>query len=266
MTTLVLVAALAAAGGFFPPDRPGPYAVRREAVRVPLSSGPCRALLYQPVAAGRPLPGVVFGHGFLGAADRYDSICRRLASHGVAVLAPGFSDIRLFWSGAGVARDLAAGIDFLDSLGVGQVGLVGHSMGGGAALLAASRDPRVRAVAVLSPHRVSGAPGALRQAPALFFAAGNDRTAPAASVRRWFFEPSVPAGLLVTIRDGGHNGYLDNTSRLEDRFEPYDRAVQLGAVRKYLTAFLMLHLAGDSSYAAWLLPTTGPATVSVEAR
>lgn len=276
---LLLVSALcmAAPGSFAPPDSAGPYAVATFEVRIPRGRGSMPGIVYRPLAGDStsgPRPAVVFGHGYIAAASRYDSICRRLASHGFYVLVPASPDPGLFRSLAPAADDMQAAIEFLDSLGrmpgmeldAHNVALVGHSMGGGAAFLDAQRyaSGRVKAVAGLSPYRISRQtyPESLH-VPAMVIAGGNDRSAPAATVHREFYEPCPAPCYYVLVRAGGHNGFLDITSWLEDRFEPFDRVVQLKATRTYLTAFLQVYLAGDERYRPWLVDPTLGASLDV---
>jgi dienelactone hydrolase len=265
VTPLPLLLA-ATIGGFAPPDAAGPYAVSTFGVTIPRGRGSMPGIIYRPLSGGSTSglrPAVVFGHGWLAAAHRYDSICRRLASHGFYVLVPANPDPGLFRSLEPVVDDMRAAREFLDSLArvpgidldARRIALTGHSMGGGAAFLDAQRDTtgNVRAVAGLSPYRISKEthPESLR-VPALVIAGGNDRSAPAATVRSEFYEPCRTPSYFVVVRAGGHNGFLDLTSWIEDRFEPFDRVVQLRAVRTFMTAFLQVYLAGDERYRPWL--------------
>lgn len=277
MTSLLaLIAALA--GGFAPPDAAGPYAVSTFGVSIPRSHGSMPGIVYRPLSGDStagPRPAVVFGHGWLAAAHRYDSICRRLASHGFYVLVPANPDPGFFRSLEPVVDDMRAAREFLDSLArvpgidldAHRVALAGHSMGGGAAFLDAQRDTTgsVRAVAGLSPYRISKEtrPESLR-VPVLVIAGGNDRSAPPAAVRREFYEPCQAPGYFVLVRAGGHNGFLDITNWIEDRFEPFDRVVQLKAVRTYMTAFLQVYLADDERYRPWLEGTSVAADPDVQ--
>ena len=269
MNALLLVSAvcMAALGSFAPPDSAGPYTVATFEVRIPRGRGSMPGVVYRPLpgdSTSGPRPVVVFGHGWLAAAGRYDSICRRLASHGFYVLVPASPDPGLFRSLAPAADDMQAALEFLNSLGrmpdmyldPRRVALAGHSMGGGAAFLDAQLDTtgNVKAVVGLAPYRISKRthPESLH-VPALAIAGGNDRSAPATAVRREFFEPCPAPCYFVLVRTGGHNGFLDITSWLEDRLEPFDRVVQLKATRAYVTAFLEVYLAGDERYRPWLV-------------
>jgi dienelactone hydrolase len=236
-----------------------------------------KGIVYRPLpdaSSSGPWPAVVFGHGWLAAASRYDSICRRLASHGFYVLVPASPDPGLFRSLAPAADDMQAALEFLDSLGrmpdmdidLSRIALAGHSMGGGAAFLAAQRDAsrNVKAVVGLAPYRISRQlhPKSLH-VPALVIAGRNDRSSPPAIVRREFFEPCPAPSYFVVVRAGGHNGFLDVTSWIEDRFEPFDRVVQLNATRAIMTAFLQVYLAGDERYRPWLTDPTLSAGLGV---
>jgi dienelactone hydrolase len=266
---LLLASALGAVtpGALARPDSAGHFAVATFTVTIPRGRGTMKGIVYRPVSADSvlgPRPAVIFGHGYFAGAGRYDSVCRRLASHGFYVLAPANPDPGLFRTLAPAARDMQAAIDFIEDparmpeiqVDPRRIALAGHSMGGGAAFLDAQRDTtgRVRAVIGLAPYRISSQmhPESLR-VPALVIAGGNDRSARAAVVHREFFEPSPAPSYFALIRSGGHNGFLDITSWIEDRFEPFDRVVQLNATRALLTAFLQVYLAGDDRYLPWLL-------------
>jgi dienelactone hydrolase len=266
MNAILLASALCAAPPAALPDMAGPFAVSTFQVTIPRNHGTMPGIVYRPLPydSGSDLrPAVIFGHGYLAGAGRYDSLCRRLASHGFCVLVPASPDPGLLSSLAPAADDMQAAIDFLDSLArmpeihldPHRLALAGHSMGGGAAFLAAQRDKTgdVKTAIGLAPYRISPHvhPESLH-VPTLVIAGTNDRSAPAAIVRREFFEPSPAPSYYALIRAGGHNGFLDLTNWLEDRLEPFDRVVQLKATRALMTAFLQVYLAGDERYLPWL--------------
>jgi len=268
MMTPALVAlgmASIAAAGFSSPGDPGPFQFEVTQVRVPFGRAGMAAIFYRPlvpesVPGSRPV--VIFGHGFLGAARRYGVIYRHLAAHGFYVLAPQYPD-PIFGRPNSLPTDgMFATIEFLDSLSripgnrldPRRVGLVGHSMGGGAAFLAARRDRlgRVKAIAGLSPWGPANTTAESLRIPTLVIAAENDGSTPVENVRREFFDPAPGPCYFLLIRNGGHNGYLDHTCWIEDRFEKFDRVSQLRAVRTYLAAFLGFYLESDVRYGPWL--------------
>ena len=103
---------------------------------------------YDDPGAGNPP--VLLLHGLFGSSVNWHAIARRLAGSR-RVLAPdlrnhGRSPRRAPMSYPAMAEDLA---DLLDEQEIDQADLVGHSMGGKAAMwLALTRPDRVRALAV----------------------------------------------------------------------------------------------------------------------
>jgi len=114
---------------------------------------------YVPAECGStPHPAVVVAHGWSSNASHMLPVARRLHAAGFGVLlydarghgmsgGDGPITIRKF------AEDLLAAVDYLQSLPAvdpARLGVVGHSIGGGGAILAASIEPRIRAVASIS--------------------------------------------------------------------------------------------------------------------
>ena len=129
--------------------------------------------VYTP-AEGKNLPAVVFGHDWTKDVDDYHGTLRHLASWGIAVAAPntetGFRpDHRGFAADLETSLQILAGVRLGNgniSVSPGKLGIVGHGMGGGAAVLAAVDNPKVKAVATVYPANV--APSAVEAARALF--------------------------------------------------------------------------------------------------
>ena len=108
--------------------------------------------------SGRRLPIVALGHGWLQSADRYADTMRYLASWGIIVVAPN-THRSVFSSHQGLALDLSRALRMVASgqLGGGLVrgdlrrmGVLGHSTGGGAAMLAAAKDDAIKAVVTVT--------------------------------------------------------------------------------------------------------------------
>lgn len=129
--------------------------------------------VYTP-AEGKNLPAVAFGHDWTKDIDDYHGTLRHLASWGIAVAAPntetGFRpDHRGFAADLETSLQILAGVRLGNgniSVSPGKLGIVGHGMGGGAAVLAAVDNPKAKAVATVYPANV--APSAVEAARALF--------------------------------------------------------------------------------------------------
>jgi len=209
--------------------------------------------------AGGPYPIAAFGHGFLCPVDRYRSTGSHLASWGIVTVLP-TTQGGLFPNHQSLADDLVASLDWLaaegsrkDSFWAGAIdgserGLLGHSMGGGAALLAAAGDARTDAVAVLAAADTN---------PSSIAAASNIRCATRLIVGDddSIVPPSSTAGMYVnlagpkqdvTILGGFHCGFLDSSIIFCDS-GAISREAQLDIVHRELAEFLALYLRDDAT-------------------
>ncbi len=210
-----------------------PFAVARAAV-VLRGRRPLPLRVWYPTATGGkggavaaaavPAPALAFGHGYLASAAMYSSLLGRLASRGIVVVAPE-TQRRLFPSHAALAVDLIRGLHWLAAGAPGipalaqavdpeRMGVGGHSMGGGCAILAAVREPSIRTVVTAAAARTR--PSALEAAgllkvPTLFLAAERDWVAPVSHHQRPLYE-AVREGTLAQLRvilGGTHAGFVD---------------------------------------------------------
>jgi pimeloyl-ACP methyl ester carboxylesterase len=145
-----------------------------EQVRIPAAGFSLAGTLSKPAGAGKPLPAVVLVGGS-GPADRdetvagipiFGQIAGALADAGYVVLR---YDKRGVGQSGGrpesatlddYAEDARAAVRFLadrDEVDRRRIAIVGHSEGGSVAMIAASRDDRIAAVALLATMGVSGA-------------------------------------------------------------------------------------------------------------
>lgn len=118
--------------------------------------------VYTP-AEGNGLPAVAFGHDWLKSPKLYHATLRHLASWGIVVGAPA-TEMGLSPDHTGLAADLDSTLQILAGVKLGhgkatvnpaRLGLVGHGMGAGAAVLTAANNPRIKAVAAIFPAEVS---------------------------------------------------------------------------------------------------------------
>ncbi len=215
-------------------------------------------------------PIVAFGHGYQTPVGLYEGTLAHLASWGINVIAPR-SGGELFPSHRAFADDLRMALDWVaaeaaDSSWPGRPvdqearGITGHSMGGGAAVLAAADDPTIRAVATLAAAETD--PSAIEAAsrlaaPALFLAGSDDAIAPIDEHQRPIFEAKAAGSAqLRTIVGGSHCGFLDSETLLLSLVcdeGAIEREEQLATTRAILTAWLRHELVTDEGVAdlAW---------------
>lgn len=196
-------------------SRPGPLPV----LRGDLGMVGIPGVVFAP-EEGLGLAAVAFGHDWLQPAERYAYLLRHLASWGIVAAAPS-SHRGALPSHAGFASDLRTTIEVCAGVRLGdgrisvdarRTALVGHGIGGGAALVAAAGHPRVAAVVTIAAAQTR--PSALDASreitvPALHIAAGKDMVAPAVG----HAEPiAAAAGGPVWLRmlpKATHTAFLD---------------------------------------------------------
>lgn len=138
-----------------PPRRtPADVGVAYREVRIPTANGRSLHGWWMPATGDGPRPLVVLLHGWGRNAERMLPYVEALAPRGLNLLAfdarhHGLSDADGYASMPKFAEDARAALDF--ALASGRVdptrlALLGLSVGGSAAILAAARDPRIRAV------------------------------------------------------------------------------------------------------------------------
>jgi dienelactone hydrolase len=235
-------------------SRPGPHEVLRGELALVGLPG-----VVSTPRAGLGLPAVVFGHGWLQPSERYHGLLRHLASWGIVAASPGtqrgpLPSHRLYAADLRTALDVCVGVRLGDgdiSVDPGKLGLAGHSTGGGAAVLAAADDSRVRAVATVSAAEVR--PSALSAASrcamsGLHLVGGRDLIAPgvahAAAIAEEWAGPvtlrSVPKATHLGVTEGRHWSQLLLDGKPE-------RTTQRTA-KAMLTAFFLVHLAGERKW------------------
>ncbi|MBL7718920.1 MAG: T9SS type A sorting domain-containing protein [Flavipsychrobacter sp.] len=172
-----------------------------------------------PFAAGlSSAPVIAFGHGFVMTYDAYFNVRDAVVSQGYIIAFP-TTEGSLSPSHQEFGVDLAFVLQRIQALG-GTTGSVlfgkvdtfhcvmGHSMGGGAAFLAAAADPGIKAIATLAPAETS--PSAIAAAsgitaPALVFAGANDCVTPPADHQLPMYNALVSScKKYISITGGSH--------------------------------------------------------------
>jgi dienelactone hydrolase len=220
---LVFAVALTAAAAAVTPTAavPSPVTMQRAVVKISGRSFPAR--LAYPTRGGQ-YPAIAFAHGYGIDSSFYRGTLRALAAAGYVVIAPD-SETGQSPSHVRLADDLNRSLRWLGQQSArgtrvvprgkvdpSRLAVAGHSMGGGVALLAATRSRSVDTVVTLAaadtaPMRASAAVRRLR-VPSLFVVGTEDRIVPAASTTVMFRRAPSPS-LLASIRGGSHCGFME---------------------------------------------------------
>ena len=277
---LALLAASAARGQDL--SQPGPRtAAQRDVTVVRAGGSTFAATVHYPAlgtasgspvdAANGPYPIIAFGHGFVTPVTQYASTCAHLASWGFVVILPQTQG-SLFPSHSAFADDLVSALDWMSAQGgtagspwAGAVdparrGAMGHSMGGGCALVAADRDPSIRVAVPFSAAETnpSSTSACLGVGVATRIIVGSQDTIVAPSTNAPMFANLRGPSQLVSITGGFHCGFIDGSIAFCDSGS-IPRAEQLAIVRRESTEFLLLYLRGDGQRwdAVWGAPGAG---------
>jgi dienelactone hydrolase len=252
---------------------PGPYAVGARTVTVAVAPGRSyQASLYYPATgaggqnaplnpAAAPYPAIVFGHGYLQPVSSYASTLSHLASWGFIVIAPASEsgllpnhsqfadDLRdcLTWltqENSNITSFLFGGVD------TASFGVSGHSMGGGASLLAASRDARIRAAANLAaaetnPSAIAAAALILR--PVQLIAGSQDAITPPNAHQTPMYEAANTPRQRPLLIGGWHCGFQDSSFPIGCDNGDLPRGAQLAQTRRLLTTWFLLYLRGEAA-------------------
>lgn len=235
--------------------KPGPFQVAYYDQLPPVEEF-STATLYFPANRGTDFGGVAIAPGFIESQENFAWWGRHLASHGYAVLVLDTNTPRD--NPQLRAEALMAAIEVIRGEGerLGspirgkiipeQMAVMGHSMGGGGALLAANAySDQLKAAIPFTPWQPDGDFGDVA-VPTLVFAGEIDRIASVAD-HAWPHFESLPAGiprLYVEIRGGNHfiaNSITENEG-LRPNIDVHDLLGGLGV------AWLKLFVDGDEAY------------------
>jgi len=232
------------------------------------TGGTFTALLFYPATgsgagatyngSGAPYPAITFGHGWITPVTRYQGTLEHLASAGYFVIASE-SYGGLFPDHSAFADDLRWCLTYLQNqnanpaswlyqqVDTANFGASGHSMGGGASILATQRDARIRALANMAAAETNPSAVAAIAAvrvPVCLIAGDEDSIAPPASHTIPMYDSAAAPRRLPLLDGGWHCGFLDsNILGCDSGSLP--RSTQLALTRALLTRFFDLYLKGD---------------------
>lgn len=216
-----------------------------------------------PVANGQ-FPVIAFGHGFVMTVAAYQNIWSTLVPQGYVVALPK-TEGSLSPNHTNFAKDLAFVIGALQQAGAtsgnhfnGKIAataaVMGHSMGGGAAMLSIQYNAAITAVAGLAPAETNPSASAAAQQvtlPALILAGGNDCVTPAAQHSRLIYDNiNSTCKWYLSINGGSHCQFANqnfNCSFGEATCSPspaISRSTQQAIATEYLLPWLDFELKG----------------------
>ena len=234
-------------------------------VLYPSDSGGCDVPLALPDRGGFPV--VVFGHGYQMPVEPYHNIWDGLVPEGFVVVLPRTGS-GMFPSHERFGKDMAFLLEEMIRFSSDSATffsgklhesgcLMGHSMGGGAAILGAVHGKLVRTLVLLAPldTRPSSAKAARELTiPALVFAGSQDRITPPEKHQQPIYD-SLP-GLhktYISILGGTHCQMAESHQRcdaVEKALYPepgISREEQHRVLDRYLLPWLQFYLRADSS-------------------
>ncbi len=264
------------------PNQDGPFATASFSgeAAVPATGNDVPISGWAPTSGG-PFPVVIIAHGFQLPASQYDSYAQRLASFGYVAVTPDYPTSFFGLSHVDVAEDLLGSLDWAlaepslaGKVDEDLVGMAGHSLGGKASLLAATLDPRVKAVIALDPVDSSmscspqDCPDVSNLMPTLAIptgflgetldsAGGFQPCAPAADNFQTFYAGATSPSFSVTVLGANHMSFLDDVASCGFTCSfcnaaTLDNATVNAMARAYVTAFFERHLRGDAGYDTYL--------------
>jgi dienelactone hydrolase len=208
----------------------------------------------------KPYQVIAFGHGFFMQNSYYISHYKHLASYGFVVIAPQFPDNNHLQ----LAYDLIYCVNYIKNqnsvstsrfynlIDLTKSGLYGHSMGGGASLLAAANDSTITVTAPLAAAETNpSAVNVMNQIKGVVYliSAQNDGIAPVNANQLPMYLNANPVKALPIIKGANHTKFMD--TRIWDFTDPNGYLTaeqQLSITRKYLASIFNLFLKEDSSY------------------
>ena len=230
------------------------------------------ATVYRPSGVTSPAL-VVISPGFQLARTQYASYAHHLATWGFVVILTDYADSGFFADHQLMANDIGAVITFAlapaftPAIDATKIALAGHSLGGDLSVLAASDDPRVKAVVGWDP--VDGAnPSVVPEKMTTFTAklavigettdssGGFMPCAPSAENFTQFYASAPSPAYQLTVVGADHMDWVDDGTCSFCTFCTAGTAapeLSHKATRRLNVAWLRAQLFGDATMTTWLM-------------
>lgn len=219
--------------------------------------------VYAP-AEGNGVPGVAFAHDWRTPIKHYHATLRHLASWGIAVAAPD-TENGVIANHRGLANDLETALQILAGVRLGEgkvvvhpkkLGVAGHGMGAGVAVLAAAGHDVISGVGCVFPATTAPSSTAAAtnvEAPGLILAPGEDK----------WLDRGNPARLATNWKGDVVYREVDNATQGSFSETPLLRRLagisqsktkHQETVRAALTGFLLATVGAEKKYADFADP------------
>ncbi|POM23177.1 Lipase 1 [Actinomadura rubteroloni] len=201
--------------------------------------------IWYPKDEAGPFGAVVVSPGFMTLEPLIQWYGRTLASHGFVVMT--MATITPIDPPFSRGDELRSALDYLvtkstvkDKIDPTRTALMGHSMGGGGTLDAASKLPDLKAAIPLAPWNLDYAPPAKIKAPTLIIGADNDPIAPTAAFADPFYAALTTQNrAYLKLKNAGHTfSFLG--------YNP--------TITKYTVSWLKRFVDNDTRYDQFLCP------------
>ena len=275
LTLLLVISRTTSHGAATDPGQNGPFAWAKQTVSIPGTQGATLSTdVYFPAVgsvvdpAATPCPAIVLGHGFLQAKDQHVNHGKHLATRGFVVLIPNFNGgsdhsrnaddlIKLVdWI---VGRQNDAQSVFFHALRIDRIGATGHSAGGLSAILATSRDPRIRALAPMDPVDNSGL--GVAALPTITVPVGITYSEPQScnsnGSAATLFNAAVAPKRGMKVVGADHSDAQDPAGFSNVLLCGGANATRQMLYRRYTAGWFEYYLHGDASYSPWVFNLPG---------
>ncbi|AHI19193.1 hypothetical protein CCASEI_03065 [Corynebacterium casei LMG S-19264] len=219
--------------------------------------------VYTP-AEGKGLPAVAFGHDWRKSVKDYHATLRHLASWGFVVVAPD-TETGLIPNHRNLAADLESSLQVAAGVKLGnsnisvsphKLGLIGHGMGGGTAILSAVDNDKVKAVGAYYPAQTSpSADAAARRLdiPGLIIGSGRSDIFNAGNTAKLAYNFGGDV-VYREVEKGTQQGFSEDLLYKLVIGSGAFQASQAEIARGLMVGFLLHQLEGDKTYSDFSEP------------
>jgi len=241
-----------------------------------MGSGSFAIDVYYPNSTG-PSSAVIFAPGYGGSKEEYKYIGEHLSSHGFVVIIFSVPNRFTFETterveGFGLAinyltsKNSVAGTLY-NKVNVSKIGIGGHSLGGGSALVFLSQDARAKAFFALAPYCDSDSSNSVESVtvPVQMQVGTNDGLTTPSSVSKCYSYLQTNNKEYLEVNGGNH---LQYASELADVFKGSDgkatitRAQQQKIAKRYFTSWMYYYLNSNTAYEKYLFGANAQADLS----